>query len=101
MTSKRRATPADYEALADSYETHLPTGEEILEIEVNPAVLPMGRPIKALKNLTTGKTPALPVRLPDRIRSEMKRRVNRGANSSESELVRQAIVEYFEHHPVS
>lgn len=41
------------------------------------------------------------IRFPDGFRAEMQRRVDAGETSSESELVRLAVAEYFEHHPVS
>lgn len=97
--SKRRATEADYEDMAASYEAEPPREDEVLSVEISPAYLPMGRPTKGAGR-SAGKTPALPVRLPNGIRSEMKRRVDAGTIKSESELVRAALVEYFERHPV-
>jgi Arc/MetJ-type ribon-helix-helix transcriptional regulator len=48
-----------------------------------------------------GKTPALPIRLPESIRAEIEHRVQAGESDSASELIRQAIVEYFDNHPVA
>ncbi|MHC9292039.1 hypothetical protein ACRCUN_06200 [Mycobacterium sp. LTG2003] len=98
MTAKRRPTAADYEEMARSYTDEPPRADEAIRIEPGPAALRMGRPAKDADS--TGKTPALPVRLPDPIRGEMKRRVKVGAERNESELVRKALVEYFERHPV-
>lgn len=99
MSSSKRPTDADYEDLADSYEAEPPRADEILGIEVNPARLPIGRP--AAGSEPAGKTPALPVRLPPSIRGIMKRHVEAGTVRSESELVREALLEYFERHPVN
>lgn len=97
--SSKRLTDADYEDLADSYEAEPPRADEILSIEVDPARLHIGRP--AASTEPAGRTPALPVRLPTPIRGEMKHRVKIGAERNESELVRKALVEYFERHPVN
>jgi Arc/MetJ-type ribon-helix-helix transcriptional regulator len=58
----------------------------------------MGRPTKGAES--PGKTPPLAVRLPEPIRIEIEHRVAAGESGSASELIRQAIVEYFERHPV-
>ena len=99
MTTKRRPTAADYEEMARSYADEPPRADEAIRVEPGPAALRMGRPTKDTES--AGKTPALPVRLPTPIRSEMKRRVKVGSARSESELVREALVEYFERHPVN
>lgn len=61
------------------------------------AQLRMGRPAKG--SPTAGKTPSLPVRLPDSIRAETAKRVTAGEATSEAELVRRALIEYFDNHP--
>ncbi|CAJ1492976.1 hypothetical protein MU0083_000037 [[Mycobacterium] kokjensenii] len=97
MTSPR---PIDYNYadLAADYAANPPHAAEIVgPVEVNPAYLPTGRPARGKP--TSGKTPALPVRLPEPIRSELRRRVGNGEAGSESELVRSALLEYFENHP--
>lgn len=100
MSKPRRLTDAQYAEMADDYEANPPGADEIAgPIEVAPGTLFIGRP--AGRATPTGKTPALPVRLPEPIRSEMKRRVETGTMSSESELVRAALLEYFENHPAS
>lgn len=98
MSSKsRRATAADYEEMADSYEAEPPRLDEVTAFEVDPAVLVMGRP---KGGRATGKSPVLPVRLPEGMRTEVRTRVaHLGEASSESELVRKALVEYFDNHP--
>jgi hypothetical protein len=98
MSTKRHLTDDDYAEMAADYEANPPTADEIVgPIKVNPAYLRTGRP--AGTGTPKGKTPALPVRLPEPIRAEMKRRVEAGATRSESELVRAALIEYFQHHP--
>ncbi|UVT31528.1 BrnT-like toxin [Mycobacterium phage Mask] len=98
MTTKRRPTAADYEEMARSYADEPPRADEAIRIEPGPAALRMGRPTKDTES--AGKTPALPVRLPPSIRDVMKQHVAAGTASSESELVRKALVEYLERHPV-
>ncbi|AER47742.1 hypothetical protein DORI_93 [Mycobacterium phage Dori] len=98
MTTKRKPTPADYEDMARSYADEPPRADEAIRIEPGPAALRMGRPTRDTES--AGKTPALPVRLPASIRDVMKQYVQAGTVSSESELVRTALIEYFEHHPV-
>lgn len=95
----RRRTSADYADMADDYAAHPPTIDEITSVEVNPAVLRKGRPAKGMPG--AGKTPALPIRLPESIRAEIEHRVQAGESGSASELIRQAIVEYFDNHPVA
>lgn len=96
MTAKRRRTEADYEAAADSYEAEPIRPDEVRSIEISPA-LRMGRPTKGAES--SGKTPTVPVRFPDPIRVEIAHRVEAGEAASASELIRTAVVEYFEHHP--
>ncbi len=93
----RRLTDAEYAELAADYEANPITPDEGISIEVNPAYLPTGRPPKG--TAATGRTPVMAVRLPEAIRSEVKGRVQAGESKSESELVRLALVEYFERHP--
>lgn len=97
--AKHRFTDADYTEMAADYEINPPRADEILgPIEVSPTYLRKGRPAKG--KAPAGKTPALPVRLPEPIRTEMKHRVASGETASESELVRVALVEYFDNHPL-
>lgn len=98
-TKRAPFTDDEYAEMADDYAANPITPDEILKVEVNPAYLRMGRPTKDTES--AGKTPALPVRLPPSIRGVMKQHVEAGAVQSESELVRTAIVEYLERHPVS
>ena len=86
----------DYEEMSRAVEAGEYTVRGPMELG---ATLRMGRPIKGAE--TRGKTPALPVRLPDAIRNELAHRVKAGDASSASELIRRAIVEYFERHPAS
>jgi hypothetical protein len=97
MTAKRRPTPADYEELARSYATEPVRADEVVSIETGPA-LRMGRPAKG--TTSTGKTPLLTIRLPEPIRIEVEHRVKAGESATASELVRKAVVEYLERHPV-
>lgn len=97
MAKSKRLTAAEYSALADDYERNPPTADEVISVEVDPSVLRMGRP---LGGATPGKTPPLTVRLPKGVRIEL--RVRAAAESAtESELVRRAVVEYLENHPVA
>ncbi len=98
MSKHANLTDAEYAELAEDYASNPFTSDEVLDIvAVNPAHLRMGRPAKG--KAKTGNTPALPVRLPDPIRSELNARVAAGESASASELVRRAVVEYFENHP--
>jgi len=96
MSRKRRLTEDEYAEMAADYEAHPPTADEVLSIEVNPVFLRKGRPPG--RSAAHGKTPLVPVRLPDSIREELVRRAE-AEGSSASELIRRAIVEYFAHHP--
>ncbi|ETW26217.1 hypothetical protein [Mycobacterium gastri] len=84
----------DYEEMSRAVEAGEYTVRGPMELG---ATLRMGRPTKGTPS--EGKTPALPVRLPAAIRIEMRHRVKNHEADSESELVRRALVEYFEHHP--
>jgi len=84
----------DYEEMSRAVEAGEYTVRGPMELG---ATLRMGRPSKGTPS--EGKTPALPVRLPAAIRIEMRHRVKNHEADSESELVRRALVEYFEHHP--
>ncbi|WP_201274426.1 ribbon-helix-helix domain-containing protein [Mycolicibacterium sp. CH28] len=95
----RRPTSADYAEMADDYAAYPPTIDEVTSVEVSPAVLRKGRPAKGAP--AVGKTPALPIRLPESIRAEIEHRVQAGESDSAAELIRQAIVEYFDNHPVA
>lgn len=92
--------PRDYEEMSRAIEDGRYSVKGPVEFGADAALLPIGRPTKGTTRLS-GKTPALPVRLPASIRSEMQRRVDDGEVSSESGLVRAALVEYFENHPRS
>lgn len=96
IVTKRHLTPEDYEALADSYEANPPGPDEVISIET-PGRLRMGRPTAAAGK--TGITPVMALRIPTEIREEVKTRVNAGESSSEAELVRTALIEYFANHP--
>jgi hypothetical protein len=95
--SKHRFTDDEYAKMADSYEAEPPRADEMRSIRLSPAVLRMGRPAKDVES--SGKTPPLAVRLPAEIRIEIDHRVEAGESGSASELIRQAIVEYFDRHP--
>ncbi|MDQ2638258.1 MAG: hypothetical protein M3Y83_15425 [Actinomycetota bacterium] len=95
--NKHRVTDDEYAEMAADYAANPPTADEVLSVEVNPALLRKGRPTKGATR--SGKTPALPVRLPDSIRVEIAHRVEAGESDSASELIRQAVVEYFDNHP--
>jgi hypothetical protein len=95
MTDKKRRTADDYAAASAAWDDGPPT--TLRSIEIGPA-LRMGRPAKDAPS--AGKTPGMTVRLPDPIRIEVRHRVkDRHEAASESELVRLALVEYFERHP--
>lgn len=97
---KPRLTDAEYAEMAADYEAHPPTAAEIAgPIEVNPVYLRTGRPAKGAR--TAGRTPVMAVRLPSVIRHEVDNRVKAGGADSASELIRQALVEYFDNHPVA
>jgi hypothetical protein len=98
MTSKRRLTSAEYAEMSADCAANPPTADEVTSIEaLSPAVLRQGRPTKGTP--TTGRTPVMTVRLPTDIRNEVQHRVSAGEARSEGELVRRAVVEYFENHP--
>jgi hypothetical protein len=86
-------------AMAADYETDPPRAEEILSVTVNPALLRKGRPPVNAGDETGGKTPGFTVRLPHLVRFELKRRAEVECAST-SELIRKAVVEYFENHPI-
>lgn len=96
MSSKRRRTDADYEAAADDYEARPISASEVRSVEIGPA-LRIGRPAGATE--AAGKTPGLTVRFPKPIRAELDNRAA-AADVKPSELVRRAVVEYFDNHPV-
>ncbi|MCH9761758.1 MAG: hypothetical protein K0U75_14070 [Actinomycetia bacterium] len=92
----------DYADMAADYAANPLRHEEVLgPVEVDPAYLRKGRPLKDPKRRkASGKTPSLAVRLPAAIRDELRERVEDGQSDSESELVRRALVEYFHEHPM-
>jgi hypothetical protein len=96
--SKHRFTDDEYAAMADSYADEPVRADEVRFIEVSSAVLRTGRPTKDTES--AGKTPPMTIRLPDTIRTEIAHHVEAGESRSESELVRKAVVEYLERHPV-
>jgi hypothetical protein len=97
--AKSRLSDAAYAALADSYEAEPVRADEVISVDLSHAVLRKGRPSKGTPS--SGQTPALTIRLPGAIRQELDSRVNTGESDSASELVRQALVEYFANHPVA
>jgi hypothetical protein len=94
--TKRHRSDADYADMAASYGAEPPTVDEVVSIEVSPAVLRMGRPAKGAT--ATGKTPVLAIRLPEALRAELTRRA-KARGSSASELIRLALIEYLDRHP--
>jgi hypothetical protein len=97
VTAKhRRPTDADYIEMAASYADEPPRPDEVRWMEIGPG-LRKGRPRRGVAS--SGKTPLTAVPLPDEIRAELARRA-KAEGSSASELIRQAIIEYFGHHPV-
>ncbi|MDI3314513.1 MAG: ribbon-helix-helix domain-containing protein [Mycobacterium sp.] len=84
----------DYEEMSRAVESGAYTVRGPMEFG---ATLRMGRPIKGTP--TAGKTPGVTVRLPTSLRVEIEHRVKAGESRSESELIRQAVVEYLERHP--
>jgi hypothetical protein len=94
----KRKSDAEYAEMAADYEVNPPTADEIVSVEVNPALLRTGRPRKGAAS--AGKSAVTPVRLPERIRVELAMRAEI-EDAPVSELIRRAIVEYFDAHPVS
>lgn len=86
--------PVDYDALSRAVESGNYTARGPLE---SGATLRIGRPAKGMRAV---KTTPVSYRLPEDIRDEVRRRVKvvRQANN-DSELVRTALVEYFQNHP--
>lgn len=95
--TKHRFTDDEYAEMAADYAANPPTADEVLSVEINPAFLRKGRPTKGTPPV--GKTPVLAIRLPDAIRGELTRRA-KSEGSTASELIRRAVVEYFDNHPV-
>lgn len=96
MAKRTRLSETEYEALAESYESSPPTPEEVAgPVEVAPERLRTGRPTKG--NERGGKTPATTVRLPEDLRAELDARTS--SSTPASEVIRRALVEYFENHP--
>lgn len=98
MTTRTHKTDTDYAALAADYEAHPPTADEIISIEVDPAVLRTGRPAKSADS--RGKTPVLAIRLPEDIRTKLET-LGRVEGAKVSELVRRAVIEYLQQHTAS
>lgn len=73
--------------------------DEVTSIEVSPALLRKGRPAKGTPS--AGKTPALTIRLPGVVRREVDSRAEAGWSDSASELIRLALIEYFDNHPAT
>lgn len=94
---RKRLSDAEYAEMAKDYAVNPPAANEIVAVEVNPALLRMGRPAKGAG--ATGKSPVMAIRLPMPIRSEVEFRVEAGESKNASELVRRALVEYFDNHP--
>lgn len=94
-TKRKRFTDAEYSEMAADYAAKPPTADEIISAEIDPAFLRKGRPAEGL---TPGKTPVVTVRLPKAIRFELTIRA-KAEGSSESELIRRAVVEYIGNHP--
>jgi Nuclease subunit of the excinuclease complex len=78
-----------------NYETF--SGDLTPATEEPAAALRMGRPAKGVTRI--GKTPALTIRMPKPIRDELAYRVAIGESASEAEIIRRALIEYFEYHP--
>ncbi|MCV7342626.1 hypothetical protein MHAE_11381 [Mycobacterium haemophilum DSM 44634] len=87
-----KRTAEDYAALSRAVESGEYTVGGPLELG---ASLQMGRPAGGMKR---GKTPNLSVRLPKAIRDELTVRA-KAEGSTESELIRRAVVEYIGNHP--
>lgn len=86
-----RLTDADYDAMAVDYAANPPRPEELLDIEVNPAYLTVGRPTS--RSGRTGKSPTLSIRLPEELRRAADLRAQ-SENVTTGELVRRAVSEY-------
>lgn len=95
---KQKFTDDEYAKIAADYEASPPTADEVLSVELNPALLRMGRPRKGAAS--AGRSTVTPVRLPETIRVELAKRAE-AEGAAVSELIRRAIVEYFGAHPVS
>ena len=94
-----RLTDEDYAEMAADYAANPITADEIISIEINPAYLRAGRPAKGTAK--TGRTPVMTIRLPEQLRTEIAGRIDAGECSSISELIRVALVEYFDNHPAA
>ena len=76
--------------MAVDYEANPPTAAEVTSVEVNPAVLPKGRPAKGTS--TTGKTPVLAIRLPESLRTELMHSA-KTQGATPSEMIRRAVID--------
>lgn len=94
MAAKR--SKRDYDEMRRAVESGEYTVRGPMELG---ATLRMGRPTKDTP--TAGKSPVTTIRLPEPIRGEIKLRVRAHEAATESELIRRALVEYFERHPSS
>ncbi|WP_448222598.1 hypothetical protein [Gordonia iterans] len=90
-----RTTPSDsyYDELADSYERDVPTIDEI----AGPPILGPGLPTIPEGHDFATDTSVTVVRLPSALHEELEHRS--GPAGSESDIIRAALVEYFEKHP--
>lgn len=91
-----KRTPKDYEEMSRAVEAGDYTIRSPMELG---ATLRKGRPTKGTP--AAGNTPVLAIRLPEPIRIEVEHRVKAGESGSASELIRRAVVEYLERHPVN
>lgn len=96
--SKQQYNPAEDDVDYDELSRAVEAGEYTAGEVWSGSELRMGRPTKDAP-AKSGKTPAWTGRLPELIRAEMKARVQDGSARNESELVRQALVEFFANHP--
>ena len=90
-----RSTPSDsyYDELADSYERDVPTVDEI----AGPPILGPGIPTIREGRDSEPDMSVTVVRLPSALHEELEHRS--GTAGSESEIIRTALIEYFERHP--
>ncbi len=96
MTTHRRLTDADYDAMAADYAANPLRPDEVIgDVEHTGTILRMGRPAK---NAGGGKTPSTTVRFPVNIRAGIDARAD-AENVKPAEIIRRAVVEYLQRHP--
>lgn len=91
-----RLTDSEYAAMAADYAANPLRGVDVTgSVEMDLAVLRHGRPAGAAGS--RGRTPTTSVRLPDTLREQLAAQAS-AENVAPDEVIRRALVEYFQHH---